>query len=134
MPGQAGSLVGGERETQIETDRRLIAEKISMADWASHLGKSDSLFVNASTWGLMLTGRVQRALVLVPEPLIHQWFVELLRRFQLCFELFDESRCEAIESGDPDGNPFLDSQWVLAPLTGQQSQVRAGGGERGFRT
>jgi ATP-dependent helicase HepA len=65
---------------------------------------------------LMLTGRVQRALVLVPEPLIHQWFVELLRRFQLCFELFDESRCEAIETGDPDGNPFLDSQWVLAPV------------------
>jgi RHH-type proline utilization regulon transcriptional repressor/proline dehydrogenase/delta 1-pyrroline-5-carboxylate dehydrogenase len=40
------------------TRDRLIAEKISMADWASHLGKSDSLFVNASTWGLMLTGRL----------------------------------------------------------------------------
>ncbi len=37
---------------------RLIAEKISAADWASHLGQSDSLFVNASTWGLMLTGRL----------------------------------------------------------------------------
>lgn len=36
----------------------LIAEKIGMADWASHLGQSDSLFVNASTWGLMLTGRL----------------------------------------------------------------------------
>lgn len=41
-----------------ETRNRLIAEKISMADWASHLGKSDSLFVNASTWGLMLTGKL----------------------------------------------------------------------------
>lgn len=40
------------------TRDRLIAEKISMADWASHLGKSDSLFVNASTWGLMLTGKL----------------------------------------------------------------------------
>ncbi len=29
-----------------------------MADWASHLGQSDSLFVNASTWGLMLTGKL----------------------------------------------------------------------------
>ncbi|WP_300577279.1 bifunctional proline dehydrogenase/L-glutamate gamma-semialdehyde dehydrogenase PutA [Phenylobacterium sp.] len=37
---------------------RLIAEKIGSADWAAHLGKSDSLFVNASTWGLMLTGRL----------------------------------------------------------------------------
>jgi RHH-type proline utilization regulon transcriptional repressor/proline dehydrogenase/delta 1-pyrroline-5-carboxylate dehydrogenase len=41
-----------------ETKDRLIAEKIGSADWASHLGKSGSLFVNASTWGLMLTGRL----------------------------------------------------------------------------
>jgi RHH-type proline utilization regulon transcriptional repressor/proline dehydrogenase/delta 1-pyrroline-5-carboxylate dehydrogenase len=41
-----------------ETRDRLIAEKIGSADWASHIGRSDSLFVNASTWGLMLTGRL----------------------------------------------------------------------------
>ena len=40
------------------TRDRLIAEKISAADWAAHLGQSDSLFVNASTWGLMLTGKL----------------------------------------------------------------------------
>src|SRR5580698_7385897 len=36
----------------------LIAEKIGSADWASHVGGSDSLFVNAGTWGLMLTGHL----------------------------------------------------------------------------
>ena len=36
----------------------LIAEKIGSADWASHLGQSPSVFVNASTWGLMLTGKL----------------------------------------------------------------------------
>ena len=41
-----------------ETRDRLIAEKIGSADWASHIGKSGSLFVNASTWGLMLTGKL----------------------------------------------------------------------------
>jgi RHH-type proline utilization regulon transcriptional repressor/proline dehydrogenase/delta 1-pyrroline-5-carboxylate dehydrogenase len=40
------------------TRDRLIAEKIGGADWAAHLGRSDSLFVNASTWGLMLTGKL----------------------------------------------------------------------------
>jgi RHH-type proline utilization regulon transcriptional repressor/proline dehydrogenase/delta 1-pyrroline-5-carboxylate dehydrogenase len=40
------------------TRDRLIAEKIGLADWASHLGGSDSLFVNASTLGLMLTGKL----------------------------------------------------------------------------
>ena len=46
------------RTPDAETRDLLIAEKIGMADWAGHLGKSDSLFVNASTWGLMLTGRL----------------------------------------------------------------------------
>ncbi len=41
-----------------ETRDRLIAEKIGSADWAAHLGQSDNLFVNASTWGLMLTGKL----------------------------------------------------------------------------
>ncbi|WP_334161065.1 bifunctional proline dehydrogenase/L-glutamate gamma-semialdehyde dehydrogenase PutA [Phenylobacterium sp.] len=41
-----------------ETRDRLIAEKIASADWASHAGRSDSLLVNASTWSLMLTGKL----------------------------------------------------------------------------
>src|SRR5690242_10457692 len=40
------------------TADRLIKDKISSGDWARHMNKSDSLFVNASTFGLMLTGRV----------------------------------------------------------------------------
>src|SRR5215472_1660871 len=36
----------------------LIAEKIGSADWASHVGRADSLYVNAGAWGLMLTGRL----------------------------------------------------------------------------
>ncbi|WP_374346078.1 bifunctional proline dehydrogenase/L-glutamate gamma-semialdehyde dehydrogenase PutA [Phenylobacterium sp.] len=41
-----------------ETRDRLIAEKIASADWSSHMGRSDSLLVNASTWSLMLTGKL----------------------------------------------------------------------------
>ena len=40
------------------TADRLIADKIGGRDWESHLGQSESLFVNASAWGLMLTGRI----------------------------------------------------------------------------
>ncbi|SFS04007.1 bifunctional proline dehydrogenase/L-glutamate gamma-semialdehyde dehydrogenase PutA [Sphingomonas jatrophae] len=46
------------RTPDADTRDRLIAEKIGAADWAAHLGQSESLFVNASTWGLMLTGRL----------------------------------------------------------------------------
>jgi RHH-type transcriptional regulator, proline utilization regulon repressor / proline dehydrogenase / delta 1-pyrroline-5-carboxylate dehydrogenase len=43
-----------------ETADALIAEKIGGGEWDKHLGQSGSLFVNASTWGLMLTGRIVR--------------------------------------------------------------------------
>jgi len=41
-----------------KTADALIRDKLSVADWKSHWKKSDSLFVNASTWGLLLTGKV----------------------------------------------------------------------------
>lgn len=59
---------------------------------------------------LLATGRVQRVLILVPESLVHQWFVELLRRFNLWFAILDEARCAG-----PD-NAFLDDQLILCGL------------------
>jgi RHH-type proline utilization regulon transcriptional repressor/proline dehydrogenase/delta 1-pyrroline-5-carboxylate dehydrogenase len=41
-----------------DTQDRFIAEKIAGGQWERHRGHSDSLLVNASTWGLMLTGRL----------------------------------------------------------------------------
>jgi RHH-type proline utilization regulon transcriptional repressor/proline dehydrogenase/delta 1-pyrroline-5-carboxylate dehydrogenase len=38
------------------TQDKLISDKLSKGQWSSHLGNSDSLFVNASSWGLLLTG------------------------------------------------------------------------------
>ncbi|MCH8112713.1 MAG: bifunctional proline dehydrogenase/L-glutamate gamma-semialdehyde dehydrogenase PutA, partial [Proteobacteria bacterium] len=46
------------RVPDAETASRLIADKIGSAEWDRHVGKSDSLFVNASTWALMLTGQL----------------------------------------------------------------------------
>ncbi|HEU4619645.1 MAG TPA: bifunctional proline dehydrogenase/L-glutamate gamma-semialdehyde dehydrogenase PutA [Gammaproteobacteria bacterium] len=43
-----------------ETADKLISEKLGDADWQAHIGASESLFVNASTWALMLTGRLVR--------------------------------------------------------------------------
>src|SRR5688572_3824640 len=65
---------------------------------------------------LLLTGRVQRVLILLPESLVHQWFVELLRRFNLWFHIFDEERCASLEAVNPEINPLLDDQLVLASI------------------
>jgi len=65
---------------------------------------------------LHLTGKAERALILVPEALVHQWYVELLRRFNLRFAIFDEERCLSIEANNADANPFLDDQLVLCAV------------------
>ena len=49
------------RVPDAETVDRLIRDKIGEANWESHLGRSESIFVNASTWALMLTGRLLHA-------------------------------------------------------------------------
>ncbi|CAM4017148.1 bifunctional proline dehydrogenase/L-glutamate gamma-semialdehyde dehydrogenase PutA [Pseudoalteromonas byunsanensis] len=41
-----------------ETQDNLIRDKLAKGDWSSHLGSSDSLFVNASSWGLLVTGKM----------------------------------------------------------------------------
>jgi ATP-dependent helicase HepA len=65
---------------------------------------------------LHLTGRAERILIVLPESLVHQWFVELLRRFNLWFTLFDSERCNALIAGDPEVNPFLEEQLVICSL------------------
>ncbi|MFY8274064.1 bifunctional proline dehydrogenase/L-glutamate gamma-semialdehyde dehydrogenase PutA [Pseudoalteromonas sp. SSDWG2] len=40
------------------TQEQLIRDKLAKGDWSSHLGSSDSLFVNASSWGLLVTGKM----------------------------------------------------------------------------
>ncbi|SFS04922.1 ATP-dependent helicase HepA [Dyella sp. OK004] len=62
----------------------------------------------------LATGRAQRALVLLPDTLVYQWFVELLRRFNLSFAIYDEERCEALEQSGDGRNPFEDEQLVIA--------------------
>ena len=65
---------------------------------------------------LLLSGRASRVLIVVPESLVHQWFVEMLRRFNVRLSIFDEERCAAIDAGEPGANPFLDDQLILSSL------------------
>ncbi|MDH4020718.1 MAG: RNA polymerase-associated protein RapA [Xanthomonadales bacterium] len=74
----------------------------------------------------LITGRASRVLIAVPDSLIHQWLVEMLRRFNLFFTIVDEERCLALlESGTE--NPFESAQLVLCSLSflsEQQSRLK----------
>lgn len=76
---------------------------------------------------LLVTGRISRVLILVPESLLHQWFVEMLRKFNLWFNIFDEERCASLEDSAVDGNPFFDDQLIICSiefLAGSQKRAR----------
>ncbi|UTA49659.1 RNA polymerase-associated protein RapA [Simiduia sp. 21SJ11W-1] len=73
----------------------------------------------------LINGRANRVLVLVPDSLVHQWLVEMLRRFNLQFSLFTEERLRDLTHveddefagiGEPQ-NPFETSQLVICPLS-----------------
>lgn len=96
-----------------------------------HPTKSDSASPRASCWrrsGLgknieagmiihqqLLTGRAVRVLIVVPESLLHQWRVVMLRRFNLHFSIFDEERYSQ-SLLDSDNPPFKTEQLVLCSL------------------
>ena len=76
----------------------------------------------------LISGRAKRILIVVPDALLHQWLVEMLRRFNLKFSLFNEERClsldeenglnseEEIDILDQTTNPFHSEQLVLCSL------------------
>ncbi len=65
---------------------------------------------------LHLTGRAERILIVLPESLVHQWFIELLRRFNLWFTLVDTEHCESVTAVDAAANPFNEEQLVICSL------------------
>ncbi|MDH5185180.1 MAG: RNA polymerase-associated protein RapA, partial [Gammaproteobacteria bacterium] len=56
----------------------------------------------------LLTERARRVLIVVPETLTHQWLVEMMRRFNLNFSIFNERRCLAMEASNED--EFADTE------------------------
>ncbi len=62
------------------------------------------------------TGRSERILILVPDSLQYQWMIEMRRRFNLEFSLFDLTRTASIKEHDPDLNPFSTEQRIIASV------------------
>jgi ATP-dependent helicase HepA len=62
----------------------------------------------------LLTGRAKRVLIVLPENLQHQWLVEMVRRFNLHFSIFDDERCN--EAYLEESNPFETEQLVLCSI------------------
>ena len=83
-----------------------IAPRIMLAD---EVGLGKTIEAGLILQHRLINGLSQRVLILVPEALMYQWLVEMLRRFNLRFSLLDETRCMACL----EDNPFSTEQLVL---------------------
>ena len=102
-------LIGGRVELiphQQFIAHEVVSRRVPRVLLADEAGLGKTIEAGLILHRLLLSGRAARAIVVVPESLAHQWFVELLRRFNLSFTLVDKSYCEAVEVHDAEGNPF----------------------------
>ena len=97
--------------------REVAARQIPRVLLADEVGLGKTIEACLILQRLLAVGQAQRVLILVPESLTHQWFVELLRRFNLWFSIYDEERCQASEQSDPGQNPFLTTQLALCSVS-----------------
>ncbi|MCE9683024.1 RNA polymerase-associated protein RapA [Halomonas alkalisoli] len=106
MSGPRIDLIPHQLYIADEVSRRH-APRVLLAD---EVGLGKTIEAGLILHRLLLTGRAERALILVPPSLTHQWLVELLRRFALDVTLLDEQQSLA----QAETNPFESGQLVLA--------------------
>jgi ATP-dependent helicase HepA len=110
LRGMRTSLIPHQLNIAHDVGRRH-APRVLLAD---EVGLGKTIEAGMILHQQLLAGSAERVLVIVPETLQHQWLVEMLRRFNLRFALFDDERyAEAQHDSD---NPFETEQLVICSL------------------
>lgn len=118
LVGGKVSLIAHQLYIAKEVGRRY-APRVMLAD---EVGLGKTIEAGLIIHQQLIAGLAQRVLIVVPETLQHQWLVEMLRRFNLQFSLFDEERC--VEAYADAENPFDTAQLVLCSLDFLRSKRR----------
>ena len=83
---------------------------------ADEVGLGKTIEAGMILHGSLVNNQVSRVLIVVPPALLHQWLVEMLRKFNLSFRIMDAERFDELKDSAPDGNPFMAEQLVLCSL------------------
>lgn len=110
LAGTRASLIPHQLHIAKEVGSRF-APRVLLAD---EVGLGKTIEAGMIIVQQLLSGRAERVLILLPETLQHQWLVEMRRRFNLNFTIFDEERC--VEAGMDADNPFDTEQLIIAAL------------------
>ncbi len=114
LPSPVRGLVGARVSLvphQLFIAHELASRSAPRALLADEVGLGKTIEAGLILHQQLLNGRARRVLIMVPETLQHQWLVEMLRRFNLRFSIFNEQRCASLEHDNE--NPFHSEQLVL---------------------
>jgi ATP-dependent helicase HepA len=112
MLGPRVGLIPHQLYIAHEVGRRL-APRVLLAD---EVGLGKTIEAGLIIHQQLMTGRSERILILVPDSLQYQWMIEMRRRFNLNFSLFDLTRTAAMREHDADTNPFTAEQCIIASV------------------
>ncbi|PJG83548.1 RNA polymerase-associated protein RapA [Caviibacterium pharyngocola] len=114
LRGTRASLIPHQLYIAQEVGNR-VAPRVLLAD---EVGLGKTIEAGMILQQQLFSERVERALILVPENLQHQWLVEMLRRFNLPFALFDEERCADFDQTENRSaeNPFHSESLILCSI------------------
>lgn len=112
LAGGRTSLIPHQLYIAHEVARRF-APRVLLAD---EVGLGKTIEAGMILHQQLLTGLASRVLIVVPESLVHQWLVEMLRRFNLHFRIFDNSRCDELVKQNEYENIFMSEQLVLCSI------------------
>ena len=92
-----------------------VAPRVLLAD---EVGLGKTIEAGMILQQQLFAEKVRRVLIIVPETLQHQWLVEMLRRFNLHFSLFDEERCADFAAAEEreEVNPFTTESLIICAL------------------
>ncbi|SUG21504.1 ATP-dependent helicase HepA [Salmonella enterica subsp. arizonae] len=110
LRGQRTNLIPHQLNIAHDVGRRH-APRVLLAD---EVGLGKTIEAGMILHQQLLSGAAERVLIIVPETLQHQWLVEMLRRFNLRFALFDDERYT--EAQHDAYNPFETEQLVICSL------------------
>ncbi|MAR89992.1 MAG: RNA polymerase-associated protein RapA [Pseudomonadales bacterium] len=96
-----------------ETVSRQNRPRVMLAD---EVGLGKTIEAGLIAHRMLITGQVQRILILVPDSLVHQWLVEMRRRFNMAVRVLDQDQCEALCEQQDTDNPFGYEQLVLCSI------------------
>lgn len=110
LRGNRAGLIPHQLHIAQEVENR-INPRVLLAD---EVGLGKTIEAGMILQNQLFAEKVQRVLIIVPETLQHQWLVEMLRRFNLHFSLFDEERCE--DFAEQAINPFSTESLIICAL------------------